>query len=411
MSCTVTGTEANRPASSAQSWFMMRAGIRGATALALGIVVIATILRWNLIDKFYLDFDESMHFQVAKEPTVGAAYRASRIHTHPPLIFLVYHFWVAVGDSETILRIPSLVFGVVALWMGYLWLRAMTDEWSALIGLSLLAFSLPMIEISVQMRGYTLWLLFVLAGLYYRERAFMGQSPVLLIYASLCMGCALLTHYATAWILLVVGLLGIARIIGLRVQRRLVIVWAGNQSMLAVISVWLLVDHASQFQGSLIQRELWALWRASVPFSPGQLFLLKAVIWKLLQFSVYLAGLGWPLVLIGLFTGTIASWQLARLKSSSLYLAISQSGMIFLPVLLAILLCVQQIYFLGGTRHSLWLIPWFSLGLSVTVQWLHRVLTRKWSIALAILCVLACGVQVSINYNKIAQTHYTIHNI
>lgn len=390
---------------------MMGTGICGGAALALAIVVGATILRWSLIDKFYLDFDESMHFQVAKEPTVAAAYRASRIHTHPPLIFLVYHFWAAVGNTETILRLPSLIFGILGLWMGYLWLRILTDEWSALIGLSLLAFSLPMIEISVQMRGYTLWLLLIFAGLYYRERAFLMVSPVLLIYASICMALALLTHYATAWILLVVGLLDIARIIGLRVQQRVVMVWVVNQLMLAAISGWLLVDHASQFRGSLIQREMWANWRASVPFSPSELFLLKAAIWKLFQFSAYIAGLAWPLVLISLFTGTIALWQLARSKFSSSYLVISQSGMIMLPVLLAIGLCVQQVYVLGGTRHSLWLIPWFSLGMSATVQWLNRMLNQMWRFALATLCVVACAFQASINYHQIADTRYTIRNI
>jgi len=339
-----------------------------AACLAVAIVAAAILPRWWLLDRFYLDFDESMHFQVAKEPTLWEAYRASRIHTHPPLVFLMYHLWLPMGDSEVMLRIPSFVLGIAGLWAGYLWLREMTDAWSALAGLCLLAFAVPMIHIAIQMRGYTLWLLFVFGGLYARERAFRAGGAAPLAGAALCLGLAMLTHYATAWILFVLGVVDLARLIGVRPNRRFVLAWVVCQTLLAALAVWLFVDHASTFRGTNTQWELWANWMMDVPFKPGPLFAVKAAIWKCAQFFLFLAGRWWFALLLCVLVGAFAQWQRARRTQGSLGLAAAQSGLIVLPLLLGMLLFARQIYPLGGTRHSLWLVPWVVLGLAAGVQ-------------------------------------------
>ena len=75
--------------------------------LVATIILTGVAFRAMLLNTFDLDFDESMHFQVAREPTLAKAWEASRIHTHPPLIFLFYHMWLPLGDSEAMLRLPS----------------------------------------------------------------------------------------------------------------------------------------------------------------------------------------------------------------------------------------------------------------------------------------------------------------
>src|SRR5690606_9123831 len=61
--------------------------------LIAGIILSGLVFRFLLLNAFYLDFDEAMHFQVAREASLSDAWVASRIHTHPPLVFLFYHYW------------------------------------------------------------------------------------------------------------------------------------------------------------------------------------------------------------------------------------------------------------------------------------------------------------------------------
>jgi hypothetical protein len=341
---------------------------RLATALAIAIIVAGIVPRWAMIDRFYLDFDESMHFQAAKESTLVDTYWASRAYTHPPLVFLLYHLWLPFGESELMLRLPALVLGVAGLWVGYIWLRQMTDPWSALAGLMLLTFSLPMIHIAIQMRGYTLLLLLIFGGLYLREQSLRAGSIPLLIAATVCFTLAMLAHYATAWVLLTLGILTLVRFADGGVRRAYVASWAGTQIVLAAIAVGLLLDHALSFQGTRTQQELWANWLMDVPFQPGRLYAFKATIWKLLRLLDFIAARWWPLLFVVLIAGIISLYRSARRTHLSTWRAAEQCGLVVLPLILAAALFALKIYPLGATRHNLWLMPFLVLGVAAGVR-------------------------------------------
>ncbi|HAW31861.1 MAG TPA: hypothetical protein DCY03_27780, partial [Planctomycetaceae bacterium] len=86
----------------------------------LVIILVGIVIRVNLLDLLFLGYDEAMHFQAARATNVADVMQASRIYTHPPLIFLFYHYWMILGDSEWLLRLPSLLFCVPALVFGFL---------------------------------------------------------------------------------------------------------------------------------------------------------------------------------------------------------------------------------------------------------------------------------------------------
>src|SRR5262245_56343318 len=96
------------------------------TALAILIILAGLFVRLHLAQQSYLHTDEAMHFVAANEPTLVGSWEASRIHTHPPMAFVLYHVWLKFGDSEWFLRLPSIVAGGIAVWTAYLWLTRLT---------------------------------------------------------------------------------------------------------------------------------------------------------------------------------------------------------------------------------------------------------------------------------------------
>src|ERR1700721_1204468 len=67
----------------------------------------------------FLNPDEALHFLLASQPSVGLAYKAALTNAHPPLLILVLHYWRALGHSELMLRMPSVLAGTACCWITY----------------------------------------------------------------------------------------------------------------------------------------------------------------------------------------------------------------------------------------------------------------------------------------------------
>lgn len=210
-----------------QRWTWKTAGI------ALLILLAGLPLRWDLARRIYLEPDESMYFQAANEPTWTGTWEACKIHTHPPLAFLIYHPWLAFGKSEVLLRLPSIVFGAIATWIGYLWLVRKTDRRAALVAIFVLTFSMPVLHVESQMRSYSFLLTFVFGALWFNERFRETGSVRFVIGECLCLLLGLLTHYATAWVIGVLGVIGLIRALAWGLQSTGTRAWVVSQIALA----------------------------------------------------------------------------------------------------------------------------------------------------------------------------------
>lgn len=351
--------------------------------LVTGIILTGLVFRARLLDTFYLDFDESMHFQVARETSLKDVWLASRIHTHPPLIFLFYHFWLNVGDSEVILRLPALLFSGSALFLGYLWLREMVGEKPALVGLVFLTFSMPMVHLGAQMRSYTLLLTIIFAALILNERFLKKKSAIALIMSTACLALALLTHYTTAWLMLTLGILTLIRVIAGTLPRKLVAIWVLTQILLLGVCVALYLGHVRTFVDSHTQADLWDFWLWDSDYTVQNTEAWKIPLMRLLEFFKFTAGFMGPLIALCLLPGAIRFGKEAYLRTGSSFIAIERGMLILLPMLLAMLLFQFRIYPLGHTRHSMWLIPFVALGLSASTLFLfqHRGLWKNVALA------------------------------
>ncbi len=355
--------------------------------IALLLILVGLPFRSELMERFYLDFDESMYFQVAQEPTFKDAWEASRIHTHPPLAFVIYHYWLPLGDSEWILRVPSLLFGCAAAWLGYLWMARVTDRRSALVGLFVLTFAMPVIHVSAQMRSYTMLFTFVFGALLFHDRYLEHERRRDLVGELICLCFAMLTHYATAWIVLTLGIGGL-----LHAQRRGVWskgtrAWVVQQVLLATFCVWLYLSHVRGFVGSETQSEMWKAWLHDNPYGDGVLARLRFTLLSAGRFFSFVYGQIWVLAALATVVGAglLAKQEVDR--SGSKLAAIDRALLAFLPLVLAAVLNTLLIYPFGPTRHSLWLMPFLVLAVAGAVKPLMDRPGRAVKVGVAVLCL------------------------
>src|SRR5579863_4692434 len=145
---------------------------------------------------YFLDPDEALHTLLANYDSAALTYKATLTTAHPPLLILFLHYWRWLGQSEFILRLPSVVAGTLACWLVSLWLQKVTDESAAFVGLLLFSFAPALIELSAQVRQYAILNLFIAACLYFSERALREDSALFMDLFSLCLCGAVLTHYS-----------------------------------------------------------------------------------------------------------------------------------------------------------------------------------------------------------------------
>src|SRR6266550_8267367 len=91
--------------------------------VALLVVTVGCLLRVRAAAGTFLNPDEALHFSVANQTSLAAAYRASLTLAHPPLLIFLLYFWRAVGTSEFVLRLPSVILGTAFCWIFFKWLK------------------------------------------------------------------------------------------------------------------------------------------------------------------------------------------------------------------------------------------------------------------------------------------------
>src|SRR6266511_6475674 len=62
-------------------------------------VVIVVAIRIVAARDRYLSPDEALHLEAASAPSIVGVYENSRFLAHPPLFFLLLHFWMRAGSS------------------------------------------------------------------------------------------------------------------------------------------------------------------------------------------------------------------------------------------------------------------------------------------------------------------------
>lgn len=121
------------------------------------IVVVALLLRLGTLERKSMWLDEILTLRTAAMSVEGiVADRAVRSDPHPPLYYLLMHYWIGLGQSEYVARLPSALAGVVAVPLLYWLVRAWDGLWSARSSAWLLAIAPLHIWYSQEARMYAL---------------------------------------------------------------------------------------------------------------------------------------------------------------------------------------------------------------------------------------------------------------
>ncbi len=330
-----------------------------------GVLGFGLVTRGMLIDMHAIHFDEAMHFVAAKQPNLPAVVAESRVHTHPPLAFVMFHAFRWTGDSETAARLPSLLFFVTSCIAGFAWLRSRFGSWPALFGVAVLCGSLPYAKLSCEMRGYTFLLTIVFGGLILRDRFLKSGSLPALAGSTLLLLAALFTHYSVALLLLVLGVTTLVHFGSRTSSRPAVVAWCLSQGVL-LAGCGVLYSHVRHFQSSeTAGPSLWNDWLQDSAFDPESTAPPLLTLGHGLEFLAFLVGgPAWILLIVLASVGVVHTIRRTERDGHSRWIAVAEALLIALPWIVALSAFHARVYPIGRTRHSMWLLPFLLAGVA-----------------------------------------------
>ena len=356
----------------------------GERSLLLPLVLTAVGLTARLWLAFFtfLNPDEAWHYLLAAQPSLSMAYRASLTTAHPPLLILLLWAWHFVSSTELWLRLPSALAGTAFCWMMFLWIKDVFGRSAALIGLTYLLFSPPLIALSAEVRQYPLLLFFCACSLYFLERGLREASARMMVFSGVSLALALLMHYSSLIFAFVIGGYALLRFLqyGPNEHRpgeqsrgeqkhpgRLLTAWIVGQSFALTLIAWLLVGHVAELKKNGLSNEVAATYVTTALFHSGQdrffTFMFKSTTHLFRYFfsngTVGVAGLILFLLGIGLLLKDRTPSDLSR--SSSCALAV----LLLLPFIITLALGLAGLYPYGGIRHDTILAPFAMAGISI----------------------------------------------
>lgn len=358
--------------------------------VALVIVGIGLVARLSMAWGTFLNPDEAFHFFIANRASWTQAYDASLSMAHPPLLIFVLYWWRALGSSEFVLRMPSVLAGTAFCWIFFQWLRGIFGRTVGLMGLVFVALLPRQVSLSAEVRQYQLLLLFLISAAYFLERAVAKNSPGQMLLSSVCLYLAMISHYSAFLFVAAIGVYAALRMIRRRVPRKVAISWGLGQLGALGLAVFLYMTHISRIKGTTIAVQAFQLWLYRSYFHPGHGHVFTFALTR--SFSVFQYLLGQLVIgdIAGLLfiTGIILLRSNARSRRPDVPV-LPVGCLLVLPFLLNCSAALVGVYPYGGTRHCVFLVIFTAAGISLGLARIAggRALP---GIGLAVLTVLLC---------------------
>jgi len=223
--------------------------------IAAAVIALGLLWRLWLAQATFFNTDEAWHYSLSTRSSGWLAYKASLTISHPPLLILIEHFWRALGTSNLMLRLPSVIAGAAFCWIFYSWLRLVEGRAAAWSGLFLATFLWPMISTSAEVRQNPLLLVFAVGAVYLLERALVDNSVGMMLASAACLCLAMLSHYSAFFVAGALGIYALARMWAQRLSRAVLLSWVAGQAVGVAIAGFLYNTHLRRL-GSLLDQSL-----------------------------------------------------------------------------------------------------------------------------------------------------------
>ncbi|MHB9126479.1 MAG: glycosyltransferase family 39 protein, partial [Armatimonadota bacterium] len=343
-------------------------------------IIVATALRLYRLGAQSIWGDESLTLlRYTGEPTFAAMWeKIWKMAFHPPLYFLTVYYWFRLGDSEWMLRFPSVVYGVASVPVMYALANRLFGRRTAAICAGVLAVSPIHIWYSQEARMYSLQLLLGLASTLFFVRIWQERRPIDGALWVLFTVLGLFAHIGTAFLL---AAQGIFALLAAAKNRKRFAAWLSAQMLVALaFSPWLVRLWEARTGGISIGYErqqgvldlLYSFFTFSLGFSAGPSV---AELHYLSPREAILPNL--PLILLsGLVFGALVvrGLALARKRAFSFGLI---TALLLVPVGLAVLASLVPGIPLNPRYILVSVIPYWiviALGIEASRQGVWRVL-------------------------------------
>jgi hypothetical protein len=171
--------------------------------LVAAVVVVGIGLRF--VQRSPLWLDEALSVNISQLP-VGDLLEALRHDGHPPLYYLLLHYWMeVVGDGDVAVRALSGIFAVASLPLVWVAGRRLAGREGARWALLVAALSPYWVRYATETRMYSLVMLLVLAGYLLLLDALDRPTWRRLTGVAVVSGLLLLSHYWAFYLLAGVG--------------------------------------------------------------------------------------------------------------------------------------------------------------------------------------------------------------
>jgi 4-amino-4-deoxy-L-arabinose transferase-like glycosyltransferase len=361
---------------------------------AVFITLLAFLARLWTASGTFLNPDEALHFRLANQLSLALAYKASLTSAHPPLLILLLSYWRVLGTSELWLRLPSVLAGAVFCWMFYKWLAKAAGGLPGLIGLLLVTFLPPIVQLAAEVRQYSLLLAFLASALYLLDEAFAKNSSLRIAAFSLCLYLAALAHYSAFLFVAALGIYALLRILRDRPPARLVAAWVIGQLGALALAVFLYQTHLSKL-GAGESRTAMHGWmsdfylRHSYFDSAHDNPLLFLLSHSFGVFQYFFGQLAVGDVMGILFVAGVASLLRGKVLAEDQTAPRRLGVLLLLPFAIAGAASLAHVYPYGGTRHVAFLIIPGVASVSLVMA---RLSAGRWTrgLAIAAFVVVAC---------------------
>jgi mannosyltransferase len=168
----------------------------------LPILLLAFLLRIACLDAQSLWWDEAFSFSMSVADMPSLMENAIHYRVHPPLYYMLMHFWISLGHSEFLLRTLSVFCGTLSVAIIYATTALIGGKRLATLATLLLAVSPFNIWYSQEVRMYSLTALLVLMSSFFFLRLLRHDTLRNWIGFGSCASLAVYSDYLYLFIIL-----------------------------------------------------------------------------------------------------------------------------------------------------------------------------------------------------------------
>ena len=357
---------------------------------AILVLMAGFLIRLRAASGTFLNPDEALHYLLANQSSWRLAYEASLTNAHPPLLTFVLYFWRVLGDSEFVLRLPSVIAGTAFCWIVFKWLTRIFGRATGCIGLMLVTFLPPTIGLAAEVRQYALLLFFLASAAYLLERALEEHSAGMMLLSAIFLCLAMLAHYSAILFVAAMGVYSILRMTTQRPAAKVGTAWAFGQAGALALFAFLYITHISRLKGDYASGTVNG-WLANSFFRPGHdnpLIFVIARSGGVFQYVFGQLAVG-DIAFLGFVVAVVLLTKASASPAASKVDGWQLGVLLVLPFVVGAGAALAGIYPYGGTRHSAFLIMFGVAGVSfLLAKWLKQRIVR--GIVLALLIVAVC---------------------